>query len=115
MKELETNPNNVIRTEINVKKQQKAEHTLEGTIKPKKGHKVWEVNEETGVIREADYKVDAVVFNFMAKKEPSKLVINDDCVYIPALNASNAKKKYLENNSQSHYYQKEALMELPKF
>lgn len=115
MKELETNPNNVIRTELNVQKQQKVENTFEGTIVPKKGHKIWEVNEETGVIREADYKVDTVVFNFMAKKEPEKLVINADCVYIPALNAKNAKKKYLENNSQSHYYQKEALMELPKF
>lgn len=115
MKELETSPNNVIRAEITAKKQQKVEYTLDGTIKPKKGHKVWEINEETGVVREADYKVDTVVYNFMATKDPERLVMNPNCVYIPALNAKNAKKKYLENNSQSHYYQKEALMELHKF
>jgi len=74
VKELETNPNNVVRTEINVKKKQEVEHTLEGTIKPKKGHKVWEINEVTGVIRQADYKVDTVVYENNITTKPIKKI-----------------------------------------
>jgi len=101
------NMNNI---EINVKKQQQKKYTLEGSIIPKKGHKIFEINEETGLIKQANYKIDTVSYNFMTKKQPKKLIINADCVYIPALNANNAKKRYLENNCQSYYFKKEPLL-----
>jgi len=116
MKELETHlkigASNENRTELNVKKQQEIEHIFEGTIKPKRGHFVWEINEETGEIKKAQYKQDTVAFNVHTELPNEKLVINPDCVYIPALNAESAKKKYLKNNSQSYYYVKPAPMNL---
>lgn len=109
MKELE--PHSLItkdKIEISVKKQQEIEYVLQGTINPKKGQKVFELNEETGEIKEAKYKSDTTVFNTLSKITPSKLIINADCIYIPALNAENAKKKYLKNKDQSFYYSKPA-------
>lgn len=51
----------------------------------------------------------------MAKKEPEKLIVNQDCIYIPALNSENAKRKYLKNKEQSFYYKKEPLLKLTDF
>lgn len=45
-------------------------------------------------------------------KEAEKLIINKDCVYIPALNIKNAKKLFDKNPTQSFYYKKEAPMSL---
>jgi len=100
------------KVEINVKKQQEIEHLLQGSIVPKKGHFVWEVNEETGVIKKAEYKCDTVGYHSMVKKQPDKLIVNPDCVYIPALNPENAKKKYLKNKEQSFYFVKAAPMNI---
>ena len=116
MKELETHlkvgVNNPNQTEINVKKKQEIEYVLEGTIKPQTGHFVWELNEETGEVKKAEYKRDTISFNAFTKQEPEKLVVNPDCIYIPALNIENAKKKYLKNKEQSAYYVKPPVMNL---
>jgi len=116
MKELETHlkigANNENRTELNVKKQQEIEYILEGTIKPKKGHFVWEINTITGEIKKAQYKQDTIAFNFNTELPPEKLITNPDCVYIPSLNAKNAMDKYKNNPNQSEYYVKPAPMSL---
>tara|TARA_R110000868_G_scaffold400868_1_gene675599 strand:+ start:5761 stop:6120 length:360 start_codon:yes stop_codon:yes gene_type:complete len=114
MKELETHTKigKEAKVELAIKKQQEIEYILHGVIAPKVGHVVWEINEETGEIKKADYKKDTVTFNFMAKKEPEKLIVNKDCIYIPALNSENAKRKYLKNKEQSFYYKKEPLLKL---
>lgn len=112
MKELETHLKLGNKTEINIKKQQEIEYILEGTIKPRIGHFVWEVNEESGVIKRADYKRDTISLTNSLKLPSEKLVINPDCVYIPALNAENAKKKYLQNKEQSNYFVKAPLLSL---
>ena len=116
MKELETHlkvgVNSESRIELNVKKQQEIEYILEGTIKPKKGHFVWEINEVTGEVKKAQYKQDTVTFNIHTELPPEKLITNVDCVYIPALNARTAKDKYLKNPNQSNYYAKPAPMSL---
>lgn len=112
MKELETHLKAGIKTELNVKKKQEVEYVLEGTISPKNGHKVWEFNEETEEIKEAEYKKNTVVFNGFTHREPEELIIKANCIYIPALNAGNAKRKYLKNKKQSHYYVKPAPMDL---
>jgi len=116
MKELETHlkvgVNSESRIEMNVKKQQEIEYVLEGTIKPKRGHYVWELNEETGEIKKAQYKRDTVAFNVFTETPPEKLIVNPDCIYIPALNAENAKKKYLNNKEQEHYYYQQPPMNI---
>ena len=59
MKELETHlkVGNENRIELNVKKKQEVEYVLQGTIKPKTGHFVWELNEETGEIKKLNLSV----------------------------------------------------------
>jgi hypothetical protein len=112
MKELETHLNldNQNRIELNVKKKQEIEYVLQGTIKPKAGHFVWELNEETGEIKKAEFKRSTAVYG--AELPPEELIIKADCIYIPALNAENAKRKYLKNKEQSAYYAKPAVMSL---
>ncbi len=116
MKELETHLNTGInsthKTEVTVKKKQEVEYVLVGEIKPKNGQKVFEINQETGVIKPAEYKVDTVVYHLSMTKAPTKLVVNADCIYIPAMNAENAKKKYLKDNTQSSYFAKPAIFNL---
>jgi len=53
MKELEKQYINQNKIEVNVKKQQEIEHVLEGTIKPKNGHFIWEINVADGSIQKA--------------------------------------------------------------
>lgn len=113
MKELETHLkiNDAERVELNVKKKKEVQHSLMGTIKPKIGHFIWELNEETGEIKKAQYKRDTT-FIFSANIPTEELIIKPDCIYIPALNSENAKNKYLKNKEQSAYYVKPAVMNL---
>jgi hypothetical protein len=118
MKELETHLKIGVdsgnRVEMNVKRQQEIETVLQGTITPQKGHFVWEINEETGEVKKAEYKCDTISFlplyDFNVPNE--KLSIHPDCIYISALNAENAKKKYLKNKKQDYYFDKIAPMNL---
>lgn len=108
--QLKSHLNQNVKVEVNVKKKQEIEYVLQGTIKPPKGHFIWELNEETGEIKKAEFKKTTAVFG--AELPPEELIVKADCIYIPALNAENAKKKYLKNKEQSHYYVKEAPMKL---
>jgi hypothetical protein len=112
MKELQTHSkiNNQEKIELSVKKKNEVEYVLHGTLKPKKGHFIWEINEETGEVKKAEFKRTTAIFG--ASIPPQELLIKPDCVYIPALNAKNAKKKYLNNKEQSAYFSKPPLMNL---
>ena len=114
MKELEVHNESIksVSYEMPVKKKQEIEYVLEGTIRPDAGHKIWEVNEETGEIKEAEYKKNTVEFNGFVHREHEELIIRANCVYIPSLNAKNAKKKYDKNPNQSYYYLKPAPMKI---
>lgn len=119
MKELETHLklNNQERTELNVKKKQEIEYVLQGTIKAQKGHFIWELNKKTGEIKKAEFKRNTVVFApnkpvFAAELPAEELIVKADCIYIPALNAENAKRKYQKNKEQSAYYAKPAVMNI---
>jgi len=113
MKELETHlkVGNQERIELNVKKKQEIEYVLQGTIKPQIGHSIWEINKETGEVKKAEYRRTLAVA-FGAEFPPDELITKQYCVYIPALNSENAKKKYLKNKDQSAYYVKPAAMSL---
>lgn len=104
MKELE--PVNPVvfkdKTEVSVKKQQQIEYVLEGSLRPKPGQFVFEVNKLTGEVRKAEFKKKTVVLG--ATAEPDELICSPECVYIPALNKENALKKYKKNPEQSAYY-----------
>lgn len=108
MKELEQHLNAGVRMEVGVKKKQEIEYVLEGRLCPKRGQKVWEVNEITKEAEEAKYKSDTAAFDNFTSMPVEKLIVNKDCVYIPALNVANALRKYGKNPNQSHYYVKEA-------
>ena len=112
MKELETHLKlaEEQRIELNVNKKQEIEYVLQGTIKPKTGHFIWELNEETGEIKKAEFKRTTAVFGTVAPSE--ELIVKPDCIYIPALNAENAKRKYLKNKDQSAYYAKSPIMNI---
>lgn len=109
MKELTNHIKENIKLEAQKEQQKEKKHVLLGKIKPKKGQKIYEINEETGEIKEAEFVSKTINFIQAAKKDFSlkkELVIKPDCVYIPALNTENAKKKYLKNNQQDFYYEK---------
>lgn len=96
------------RIELNIKKKQEIEYVLQGTIKPQAGHSIWELNKVTGEIKKAQFKRNTAVYG--AELPTEELVVKSDCIYIPALNAENAKRKYLKNKEQSAYYVKPAPM-----
>ena len=98
------------KVEIGVKKRQQVEYVLEGTIKPNKGHFIWEVNTLTGDVCKAKFK--KTIFVLGAMLPPEELIINPDCLYIPALNEKNARKHYLKNSEQSNYFVKPPIMNL---
>lgn len=58
-----------------------------GRIKPRPGHTLFEVDLIKGQIRKA--KFDTV--DFTGKKK--KIVVKNGCIYVPALNIKNVKKK----------------------
>lgn len=99
------------KTELSVRKQRQVEYVLEGVFKPKPGHSIWEINEETGEIKKAEFKRNTASFD-NSKIPAEELIKKADCIYIPALNKDNAKNKYLNNKEQSHYYAKKPPMSL---
>jgi len=77
-------------------KQQEIEYQYQGSIMPHRNHKVWEINIRTNKIKEAEYIQDKeIIFGTnLEHLPPRKLLMNADCVYIAALNAKNALKRY---------------------
>src|SRR5690554_6095561 len=90
-----------------------AELKYVGSLKIKRGHRVFEVNISTLEINEATYdeKTDFVLSNDkMKNSKRKKLIINKDCVYVSALNAKNAIKK-INKGIREGYYKLEQLPE----
>lgn len=61
-----------------------------GSIKPKRGHKVFEFNYVTKEFGEAKYSVEP---NNSKRKS---IITNKNCIYVGALNKVNAAKKILK-------------------
>jgi hypothetical protein len=100
------------KVELPVKKQKEISPHFAGVIQPQKGQKVFEVNEKTGDVTEAEYRQNTTTFIVGQKLEPPRLIMKPNCVYIPAMNVKNAVKKYAKNKSQENYFVKEAPMKL---
>lgn len=97
--------------ELSVKKKQEIEYVLEGELRTKKGHFIWEINTLNGACKKAEYKSNTIGLTATTEIATQKLIVNQNCIYIPALNAANALSKYNKNKNQSHYYYKAAPFE----
>lgn len=78
----------------------KSEMKLLGTLKPQKGHKCFEINTITQDINEAKFYEDIVSMFSSSYERKKKLRIKENCIYITALNKTNALKKYREQLKQ---------------
>ncbi len=109
MKELSTHLKDDIKGKMVAQVPKQTEYALMGVIKPKPGQIVFEFNLKTGECREAQYKIQSVMFSKLRALKPIReLIIQEGCIYIPALNKTNAEAKYAKSKVQSDYYQKQA-------
>lgn len=91
MKELEKlNP-----IEIREEQQQKKEIKCIGSQRAVKGLTLYEFNKTTKKIRRAEFKKEDLVLNSLSDKVTlsKKVVVKENCVYVQALNKSNAMRK----------------------
>ncbi len=66
------------------------------SLKPRPGHRIWELNLDDGLIREVKpERVDAVPGEF-GHKVVKKVTMKEGCIYCTALNAANADKKFMK-------------------
>ena len=118
MKELQAHLNKGDRIEINAKKNNQQETTLvlNVVIGKKSGHTLFEINTTSLVVKEAEFNKNKDISFHAAKRKDysgiNSLLINEGCVYIPALNKHNALKQFRKNPNQDAYYKKEALFNL---
>lgn len=67
---------------------------LIGQVQLQRGHRLFEVNTNTGEIKEAYYDTkDFVIGKDMKAFKSKSLTINNDCIYIGAINKKNVIKK----------------------
>jgi hypothetical protein len=118
MKELNTHNKLKDKIEVNARKnnQQEAELVLTGKITPENGHILFEINTITMACNPAKFNHKKNISFIKAKEKDysgiNDLIVQSDCVYIPALNKQNALRKFRDNPNQSAYYKKEALLNL---
>ena len=67
-----------------------------GSLNHQPGHTLFEVNLNTGQIKEATIKRDIAVSVYGKPIYKSKVQIGADCYYLEAQNIKNAKKKFLK-------------------
>ena len=69
-----------------------------GQIRPHKGHKLFEVDQKTGVVREAQFEKTDIHYSqdLNKAKRSKKVVVREGCFYLTALNQKNACRKYLK-------------------
>lgn len=73
--------------------EQKKQLKLLGSIRPKRGHTLFEVNLDTGdIIPAVKEPIDFVVGKKNSEKK-SKVITKGNCIYISALNKRNVIKK----------------------
>lgn len=109
MNELEQHLKFQERLEISQQQQKEQQKVLDGKIIPYPGQKIWEVNISTLEVKEAECTNPAMKYELAAIGDFSRiadLVRRDGCVYIPAINAKNALRKFKKNPHQDFYYYK---------
>lgn len=66
---------------------------LQGTIRPQKGHTLFELNLKTKEIKPAQF--EEIYYQSDMKKK--KVIMQHDCIYISALNEKNALRKLFKS------------------
>lgn len=99
MKELFKDSFESNRVEIVEEQQQKKEIKLISQQRKIRGLILWECNQKTGLIERAKFKKTNVFISSLSQSVESitdtyKVVVNENCVYIQALNFDNATKKF---------------------
>lgn len=120
MKELE--PHNFLQKEkdkIEVSQEKQIEYQLiyQGTIVPHEGHTLYEIDLKTKEINEAEYQHQDYVFDpewhpSKKLKVDSKVIMNEGCVYVSALNKKNALKKFEKNSNGTRIDKTKIYLEL---
>ena len=83
-------------TEIISEKEQIKGTKFLTAIKPHRGHTLFEVSVKTGFIRKAQFEQTDQFFNAEQKGKNisrTKVICNEGCIYVSALNEKNAIKK----------------------
>ena len=83
--------------------EQQKETKLIGKIHPKKGHTLFEINLDTGVIKKAVFESQTISFEQAKSKfltPTKKVLVNKDCIYISSLNVKNLIKKLKPVNNE---------------
>jgi len=89
--------------EVRKKEQHNKKRQLLRTLKPHRGHTVFEYNTVTGKLSKAAFDEISADFSNPDSKRKS-ITVNKDCIYLSALNRKNAFKKlyrYLEVKSKT--------------
>jgi hypothetical protein len=99
MKEFQLNMDKKDKTEISIQKKQQKEKVLVGKLIPHSGHKIWEINDETLEIKQAEFEKKSFIIG-QAHQNP-EIIIRSGFSYVSALNSSNALKKYKQGKNGS--------------
>lgn len=90
-----------VKTEIQQKKQQKKEQKMIGSMRHRKGMTLFAINIVTGEVKPAEYVKQNIITWEQALRlihnqsdTTRRVLVEKNCVYIEALNAENAWKKY---------------------
>lgn len=90
---------------ITAQKQQESRQEFVGSIRPRKGHTLFEVNLKEKTIEPAKFEVQDAMYNPTGVLgSVNKVIIKPGCVYISALNKKNVLKKMfkkLDNHKRS--------------
>ncbi len=80
----------------NAEMQKKKQAKFIGSLNIHKGQKCFELNTRTGVIELAKYDTQTISYQKLKSigSVNRKLTLNDECIYVVAINLKNAKKKF---------------------
>ena len=93
--------------ELSIQKKQQKEKQLVGKIIPHAGHKVWEINDETLEIKQADF--DKKTFIIGKSHNNPEILVRIGFSYVSALNQKSAMKKYIQGKNGSKLINKNPL------
>lgn len=78
-------------------REMKKEVKLHGTVRPHKGHKLFELNLKTKEVKEAEFEQLDYDVKQKTSGKRKKVLMKESCIYISALNEKNALKKLFKS------------------
>lgn len=96
MKELDKHNQDISKHQMEIEAQQKEqqEFKLDSSFKPKRGHKVWEINLQTEEVKEAQGEEILDLTDEFAINYITDIVRKSGHIYIGALNGKSALKRF---------------------